>query len=277
MAGETAHFGLRKRGPTPAIRSFDVPPRLKAMLDGAHAALAEPFRGIAERTEIVPGLFARKRTGVSLGPLLEAARSFLAALMPKQRKAACFAIDDEAWRSWSNIHPWLMRHGVCLADLDGNQRERALALLREAMSAAGYRSARDVMRLNEHVLDITGKTEEYGIPAHRFSDLGDLLNVDSDLKDLRLINSTTRASTAHRHAVVQRGGGAAPPDESARRRRSDDGARRRKSRRSRSVSYSGGAAQLKAFSASSTRIDLFSARAPVLFAFPIRRPTGPPC
>jgi hypothetical protein len=92
---------------------------------------------------------------------MEAARSFLEALTPEQRKAACFAIDDEVWRSWSNIHPWLMRHGVCLADLDGNQRERALALLREAMSVTGYRTARDIMRLNEHVLEITGKTEEY--------------------------------------------------------------------------------------------------------------------
>ena len=137
MAGETAYFNLRNREPTPAVRPFDVSPRLKAMLDGAHAALAEPFRGIAEGSEIVPGLFAPERTGVSLASLLEAGRSFLAALPPKQYKAACFAIEDAAWRSWSNIHPWLMRHGVCLADLDGNQRERALALLREAMSATG--------------------------------------------------------------------------------------------------------------------------------------------
>lgn len=33
--------------------------------------------------------------------------------------------------------------------------------MREAMSAAGYRSARDVMRLNEHVLEITGKPGEW--------------------------------------------------------------------------------------------------------------------
>jgi hypothetical protein len=91
MAGETAHFNLRNREPTPAVRPFDVPLRLKAMLDGAHAALAEPFRGIAEGSDIVPGLFAPERTGVSLASLLEAAGSFLAALTPEQRKAACFA------------------------------------------------------------------------------------------------------------------------------------------------------------------------------------------
>src|SRR3974390_2973892 len=107
MAGETTHFGLRNRESTPAVRPFDVPPRLKAMLDGAHAALAEPFRGIAEGSEIVPGLFAPERTGVSLASLLEAGRSFFAALTPEQYNA----IEDAAWRSWSNIHPWLMRHG----------------------------------------------------------------------------------------------------------------------------------------------------------------------
>ncbi len=161
MAGETAHFGLRKRAPTPAVGPFDPTPGIKAMLERAHAALAEPFRGIAGTSGIVPGLFAPAPTGVSLASLVEAARAFLAALPPHQRKATCFAIDDEAWRQWSNIHPWLMRHGVCLADLDGGGRERALALLREALSAAGYASARDIMRLNEHMLEITGKADEY--------------------------------------------------------------------------------------------------------------------
>jgi hypothetical protein len=162
MAGESAHFGLRERPPTPAIRPFDLSPRLKPMLDRAKAGLTEPFLGIAGGGEIMPGLFAVGNTGVSLAPVLEAARSFLATLTAEQRKAACSAIDDEAWRMWSNIHPWLMRHGVCLADLGHDQREAALALLRESMSAAGYRSARDVMRLNEHALEITGKPEEYG-------------------------------------------------------------------------------------------------------------------
>jgi hypothetical protein len=163
MAGETAHFGLRNRLPTPAVRPFEVRTGvLKSMLERAAAARAEPFRGIAGTSGIVPGLFAREPTGVSLASLLEAARAFLAALTPPQRTAVCFAIEAEAWRHWSNIHPWLMRHGVCLADLDGNGRERALALVRETMSAAGYRSARDVMRLNEHMLEITGKAEEYG-------------------------------------------------------------------------------------------------------------------
>ena len=161
MAGESADFGSRERPPTPAVRPFDLPPRMMPMLDRAKASLTEPFRGIATNGEIVPGLFAINQTGVSLAPLLETARSFLSALTAEQRKLVTFEIDDEAWRKWSNIHPWLMRHGICLADLDGHQREAALALMRQAMSAAGYQSARDIMRLNEHALEITGKPEEY--------------------------------------------------------------------------------------------------------------------
>src|SRR5262249_21244526 len=160
MAGESARFGLRQRPPTPAIRAFELPERMRPMLDRAHAGLAAPFHGVIAGGEIVPGLFPLGKTGVSLAPLLQAATSFLASLSAEQRKAACFAIGDEVWRTWSNIHPWLMRHGVCLADLTGDQRERALALLRESMSAAGYRSARDIMKLNEHALEITGKPEE---------------------------------------------------------------------------------------------------------------------
>jgi hypothetical protein len=162
MAGESAHFGLRQRPPTPAVRPFDLPPRMQPMLDRAKAGLAEPFRGITGGGGIVSGLFTLEKTGVSLAPVVEAARSFLATLSVEQQEAVSFAIDDEAWRMWSNIHPWLMRHGLCLADLGGDQRAAALALMRESMSPAGYQCARDVMKLNEHALEITGKPDEYG-------------------------------------------------------------------------------------------------------------------
>jgi hypothetical protein len=161
MAGESAHFGLRNRPPTPAVRSFELMPRLRSMLEQGNERLAQPFRGVTGGA-LVPVLFPLAKTGVSLNSVVEAARSLLATLSAEQRKAACFAIDDEAWRKWSNIHPWLMRHGICLADLGHDPREAALALMRETMSASGYGSARDVMRLNEHALEITGKPDEYG-------------------------------------------------------------------------------------------------------------------
>ena len=163
MAGESAHFGLRQRPPTPAIRAFELPPRMQPMLDRARTGLAEPYRGIGTGAggAIAADVFAVEQTGVSLAPVVAAAGAFLASLSAAQRDAATFAIGDDRWRQWSNIHPWLMRHGVCLADLGHDQREAALALLRESLSAAGYRLALDIMRLNGHALEITGKPEEY--------------------------------------------------------------------------------------------------------------------
>jgi hypothetical protein len=161
MAGESAHFGLRQRPPMPASRPFDLMPRLRSMLDQANARLAQPFHGVSGGGT-VSNPFALANTGISMASVVEAARSFLALLTAQQRRAACFAIGDEAWRKWSNIHPWLMRHGVSLADLGHDQRAAALSLMRETMSASGYQSARDVMRLNEHALEITGKSDEYG-------------------------------------------------------------------------------------------------------------------
>ncbi len=65
------------------------------------------------------------------------------------------------WRNWSNIHPYLCRHGVCLDDLHDAQKHAALALVRASLSAAGYETARNVMKLNEHIREITGRDDEY--------------------------------------------------------------------------------------------------------------------
>src|SRR5260370_16907945 len=90
---------------------------MKPMLDRAKAGLAERFHGVVSGGGIVPGLFAIEKTGISLTPLLEAARSFVAALSTDQRKIACFTIGDEAWRKLSNIHPCLIPHVSCLPHL----------------------------------------------------------------------------------------------------------------------------------------------------------------
>src|SRR5260370_34873128 len=105
MAGESGHFGLRERPPTPAVRPFDLPPRLRPMLERANAGLAEPFRGITGGCEILPGLFTLEKNGVSLAPGVEAARSLPATLTAEQRPAACRARVAGARRVWWHIHP----------------------------------------------------------------------------------------------------------------------------------------------------------------------------
>src|SRR5215831_2397839 len=154
MAEVTGFAGLKLRQRPPGsarILHPQLSPFLAEYRARGEAALAEPFRGITADGTVVPDLFALEKTGVSTRPIREAAEAFLAALGPEQHQTALFSVDSDAWRRWSNIHPWIMRHGVCLADLTPAQRQRALALLETSLSASGFRTARDVMRLNDLV------------------------------------------------------------------------------------------------------------------------------
>jgi hypothetical protein len=73
-----------------------------------------------------------------------------------------FPIGGDTWRRWSNIHPFVMRHGMPLEDMNASQRDLALGLLRTSLSRSGFETARDVMKLNEVIREITGRDEEYG-------------------------------------------------------------------------------------------------------------------
>jgi hypothetical protein len=139
-----------------------LPPRLQELLKHGKAAAVAPFTGLTTDGAARPGLFPLHRTGISLAPVVSAAESFLATLTPSERDTASFAVESDAWREWSNIHPYLMRHGVSLRDLTDAQRGAALALVRESLSATGFTTARNVMKLNDHIRELTGRPEEYG-------------------------------------------------------------------------------------------------------------------
>jgi hypothetical protein len=154
---------VRPRPPMSArARPAELPPRLQEYIANGDALVAEPFRGITADGTVIPRLFSLEKTGVPSAPVIDAARALVDSLTAEQRARALFPIDTDAWRRWSNIHPCLMRHGVSLEEMTGVQRDHALALLRESLSADGFRTARDVMRLNDFIGEITGSETEYG-------------------------------------------------------------------------------------------------------------------
>jgi hypothetical protein len=135
---------------------------LKDLFDSWREALKESFKGLTATGEVVPGLFQLRKTGVSTQPVLDVAEAFLATLDSKQREAVAFPVDSEVWRHWSNIHRNLMRHGLCLADLSEPQREGVYALLRVTLGAHAYETARNTMKLNETLAEMTGLPLEFG-------------------------------------------------------------------------------------------------------------------
>jgi hypothetical protein len=157
-------WNVRHQRPVVSARAKpeNLPERLQQMLQQAERSVTEPFKGITAYGQPVRELFPIVPTGVSTQPITEAAQQFLAALGPAQTQRATFPVDSDAWRRWSNIHPYLMRHGVPLEELTPAQRERGLALLAACLSERGFATVRDVMRLNHFIGEVTGRWEEYG-------------------------------------------------------------------------------------------------------------------
>ena len=152
----------RPRCAPPPIDESKVSQALQDLFAGWRVSLKENFRGLTAAGEVVAGLFPLRATAISVQPMIDAAKAFLASLDRNQRAAVSFPIDSEHWRQWSNIHRNLMRHGLCMAELSDEQRELAYGLLRAGVGAGAYQTARNAMRLNEHLAELTGLPEEFG-------------------------------------------------------------------------------------------------------------------
>jgi len=135
---------------------------MQQMIANAEVELAKPVAGITTDGNVIPGLFPITKTGVSTAPIKDAVEGFLAVLTPQQRQAAMFGLDASAWRRWSNIHPFLMRHGALMEEMSDLQRQAGLDILRATLSSSGFRLAHDIMHLNETIGEITDSWLEYG-------------------------------------------------------------------------------------------------------------------
>jgi Protein of unknown function (DUF3500) len=150
-----------RRAP-PRIDETKLSQALKDLFAGWRASLKEPFKGLTADGSIEADLFPLCKTGVSTQPLINATDAFLSSLDDAQRATVHFAVDSEVWRTWSNIHRNLMRHGLCLAELSEPQRELAYGVLGASVGAKAYETARDAMRLNETLAELTGLPDEFG-------------------------------------------------------------------------------------------------------------------
>jgi hypothetical protein len=158
-----------ERGPNRPLHTKGGSPNY---LEKSLAAAAEPFKGITTNGQVIPGLFGIQKTGVSTQTMREAAEAFLDSLSAEQRAKTLFPIDTDEWRRWSNIHPTLMRHGTPLFEMNDHQRDCAFALMRESLSQNGFEEALNVMHLNETVLEMTGRLNEYGEDLYWLSIMG---------------------------------------------------------------------------------------------------------
>jgi hypothetical protein len=135
--------------------------------------LAEPFKGVTTDGTVKPGLFPIKSTGVSTEPVRKAADSLLASLTAEQRSKTKFAINDDEWRKWMNQH-FYVRQGVSFKEMNDNQRELAVSLMRASLSAKGLKLSQDIMKLNHTLGELNNNNfEEYGEWLYWITIMGD--------------------------------------------------------------------------------------------------------
>lgn len=153
---------------TEAVRQTTAPPPMaasQAQAPGASPALpgdlGEPYKGVTTNGKVITGLFPIRATGVTTEPVKKAAEAFLKTLSPEQRQRTMFPVNDEEWRKWYNVHRG-PRQGVNFKELSDPQKLAAFGLLRASMSAKGFGTARDIMRLNGYLSTLVNKPEEYG-------------------------------------------------------------------------------------------------------------------
>jgi uncharacterized protein DUF3500 len=143
--------GIPPRPPMgfPVVRGWDRAPVPHPIWDAVEPTFSVPFKGITTDGTVVPSLYPITRTGASTEEMLAAARAYMSALSAEQQAEFVLPADSPAWRRWTNAFPRWAPHGILLDDLEGMQRERALRLIAESLSASGYTTIRNVMKLNE--------------------------------------------------------------------------------------------------------------------------------
>jgi hypothetical protein len=157
------YYGLSMRNINlVSAKRFEPDAHFRRVQDTAEGRVAEPFTGVTTDGNIVPSLYALAPTGVSTEPIRRAALQFIDTLNSSQRAQVTFDIDSDKWRRWWNIHAFLMRHGLLLEDATDNQRAAALGVLEQTLSDGGYRTARDIMRLNHTIGELTNDWDAFG-------------------------------------------------------------------------------------------------------------------
>ena len=136
-------------------------------------ALNEPFVGVTRDGTVEPGLFSIRASGISTTPVVQAADRFLKTLRPDQKVRTVFSVQDSEWRRWSNVDNGIfLRQGVSLKEMTGKQREAAMSLMRESLSAKGLQLSLDIMKTDQTLREINEDVLSYDEELYFFTLMG---------------------------------------------------------------------------------------------------------
>jgi len=127
-------------------KSHDQPDRRRVLVAG----------GTLIGATVIPGTAGAAETSLgSAADLTARTRAFLARLDPDKRKAATFAWDSREWRGWNYFgFPSVTKPGLRLEQMDAAQKDLAWSLLATVMSPEGLKKAKNVMTLQDVLMEL---------------------------------------------------------------------------------------------------------------------------
>ncbi len=129
---------------------------------------AAPFRGITTDGAPVPNLFPLVPNGAPTERIANAAGKLLALLSPAQKAVSVFPAGSDQWRNWQNTELFVESHGLRLDEVPGAIRDASMDVVRASLSAQGYETSRNVMKLNRFLGDLVGGPEVLGEWSYTF-------------------------------------------------------------------------------------------------------------
>jgi len=147
------------------------------LVQGWRPLYRNEFRGITEDGALREGLHplepARPGEEAPVRPMIAAAGELLAALDGDARERVRYPVDAVEWQTWANPEFMQFDTGLRLDRQASDVREKALALVRASLSAAGYDMVRAMMLINGflgEVVDLPTILNEYSYNIALYGD-----------------------------------------------------------------------------------------------------------
>ena len=131
-------------------------PFLQDLLAYWESLYREPFVGVTADGVVREGLYPLANDLAADPAQQRAAEHVLAGLSADERERFCYPLDAPQWRAWSNPEFVVHHVGLRLEDLDDEQAESVLELVRASLSPEGYARVREAMALNGYLGDLVG-------------------------------------------------------------------------------------------------------------------------
>jgi len=148
-------------------------PRAKELFGGWAELAKAPFTGVTTDGRVVPGLFSLQPSDAPTAEMTAAVAVLLGSVSPAQRAAMRFPVESDLWRGWQNTELYVENYGLRLDETNERVRDAAMNVLRASLSAKGYETSRDVMRLNQFLGDLVGGPAVLGEWSYMFCLFGE--------------------------------------------------------------------------------------------------------